>query len=126
MSLSDKEYFLKEWQQANIKYPDLFGVQAKRFVRTFCYKDKIIADEIKIQPIDYEILVVLSKEPTRKFFAKEILERITLSKEVKNITIFLTRLTEYGYIKAQNTHPHLYQITTKGLKVLNKIIGDYN
>lgn len=126
MALSDKECFLRDWQQANIKCPELFSVQAKRFVRTFCYKEKIIPDEFKIQPIDYEILLVLSDDPARKFLSREIFERVTLNKEVKNLTIFLTRLTEYGYIQAQNTHPHLYQITTKGLKVINKIIGNYD
>lgn len=126
MSLSDKEYFLKEWQQVNIKHPDLFSTQARRFVRTFCYKEKFIPDEIKLQPIDYEILNFLSKDPSRKFFSREILESIPLQKEIKSLASFLTRLVNYGYLQTENTHPRLYQITIKGLKILNKIIGDYD
>ena len=129
--MSDKEYFVQDWQKVILKHPDLFSVPAKRYVRSLVTKDANVNPDFKVSALELEILQFLSKEPSRAYLARDIVIEVHAATNtqtgtrLKALTGPLVSLKKYGYVSGNGLKPQSYQITVKGLKYLNKIIGNY-
>ena len=132
---SDRDHFIRDYQKILIEHPDLLSVPTRRYIRDYFTRvtqwETSEGIEKPLTGIQIEILNFLSKSPEESFYAKEIAPEIV---EAANFTSSggsfiaktLTTLRQYGYIEAIGSQPFLYKITVKGLKKLNKIIGDYD
>lgn len=130
--MSDKEYFAQDWQKVILTHPDLFSVPAKRYIRSVMTKDANVNPDFKVSALELEILQFLSQNPSKAYLARDILIEVHAASEthtgnkIKALTGPLVSLKKYGYVSGNDLKPQSYQITVKGLKLLNKIINDYD
>ena len=110
----------------------MFSIPAKRYVRHILLTDTTLPIDFKITALELEILQFLSENPTKKYLARDIINHVhsatnkQTGTNVVSLTGPLRTLMDYGYVEGNGLRPQSYQVNVKGLKLLNKIIGDYD
>lgn len=129
--MTDKEQFAADWQRVNVKDPNLFSVAAKRYVNHLI-ANSWVPNELKVSPLEIEILQFLSNNPEKSYLARDILREVQAASnrntgnKIGSIVGPINMLVAFGYVDRNELKPYNYKISVKGLKLLNKIIGDYD
>lgn len=130
----DKEVFAKEFQQLILRDPTAFSIPAKRYVRYIMSRSSKdgIPQDLKITALSLQILQFLSYHPNESYLARDIARNILIDPKgqetatSKTIQKPLVSLYSRDYVTRSEICPFEYKIATKGLKYLNKLIGDYD